>query len=179
MIDLLCIRSNNNKRGFGGWTQALRMALASQGKNPDPGKMLKEPSSKWKKKMLAAEHSPIRCVRIFLQLQVPRFVAMQLVRHTQGTIPMVSTCRPDRLNSKKTRAELTQNEPVIFSLDANAQAMINISRKRLCNLASDETRLAWKMVIDALRTVEPELAEACVPDCKYRGRCVEMFPCNK
>ena len=65
-----------------------------------------------------------------------------------------------------------------MDMTCNAQAFISISRKRLCKgCPSPETRLAWEIVIDALREVDPILAEKCVPDCIYRGFCTEDDRC--
>lgn len=64
-----------------------------------------------------------------------------------------------------------------MDMTCNAQAFINISRKRLCNCASKETREAWKLVIEYLKEVDPILAEKCVPECLYRGFCPEFDGC--
>ena len=61
---------------------------------------------------------------------------------------------------------------------ANAQAIMFISRRRLCAQASPETRAAWKAVVDAIAEKEPELAECCVPECVYRGFCPEFKCCG-
>lgn len=62
--------------------------------------------------------------------------------------------------------------------DGNFQSFINISRKRLCNYASKETREAWKTVKDEIAKVELELAECMVRECVYRGFCPEMHSCG-
>ena len=63
--------------------------------------------------------------------------------------------------------------------EANAQAIINISKKRLCKQASPETRQAWQMFLDELQEYEPELYLMCVPECVYRnGFCPEFNPCG-
>ena len=65
-----------------------------------------------------------------------------------------------------------------MDMTCNAQAFINISRKRLCyGCASKETREAWELVIEYLREVDPILAEKCVPECLYRGFCPEKKRC--
>ena len=69
------------------------------------------------------------------------------------------------------RDELPQGSLVEHECEADAQALINISRKRLCNQASPETREAWKLH-------DPVLASVCVPECIYRGTCVEMHSCG-
>lgn len=109
---------------------------------------------------------------------VPYWVAMHLVRHKYGVEWYVQSQRNDRQN-KYDRNAARQDEPVTLTMDANAQAIINISRKRLCIKAAVETREMWNAVCDALLTVSPELHGALVPDCVYRGRCCEMYPCKK
>ena len=77
-------------------------------------------------------------------------------------------------------AEGSQYQKTAFNLagEADAQALINISRRRLCNCASLETRQAWKEVKDKVAEVEPELASCMVKECIYRGFCPEMFSCG-
>ena len=64
-------------------------------------------------------------------------------------------------------------------MSANAQALINISRKRLCSCASKETREAWTQVKEAIAEIDPIMASKMVPECLYRGFCPEfMKPCG-
>ena len=64
-------------------------------------------------------------------------------------------------------------------MTANAQALIKISRKRLCNCASKETKEAWTQVKDAIAEVDPIMASKMVPECIYRGFCPEFLsPCG-
>jgi hypothetical protein len=58
--------------------------------------------------------------------------------------------------------------------EANAQALINISRKRLCGTAATETRQAWLEVKAKVQEVDPVLASVMVPECIYRGFCPEF-----
>lgn len=89
----------------------------------------------------------------------------------------VATQRTDRTGIN--RDELEQGNLVNHECDANAQALINISRRRLCNCASPETRKAWQLVKDEVGKIEPELAKCMVKECVYRnGLCPEMFPCG-
>ncbi len=63
-------------------------------------------------------------------------------------------------------------------MTCNAQAFINISRKRLCiGCASKETRQAWEIVIEMLKEHDSILASKCVPECIYRGFCPEFERC--
>lgn len=137
----------------------------------------KYPDSEWKNKILMAEHSPIRNGRIIIELyDVPSFVISHLVRHNVGFVPFVASLRSDRAEYDKVP---DRNTPNNLRFDGNFQSFINISRKRLCNCASKETREVWKMVKDAIAEVEPELANHMVRECVYRnGLCSEMFTCR-
>ena len=135
------------------------------------------PDSEWKLKLIRAEHSPIRKLTFSWRwINLPYWVSVHFVRHKFGIDHFVKTQRTDRTGVD--RAELPQGAFVNHECTANAQALINISRKRLCNCASPETREAWKLVKDAVAECEPELAKCMVRECVYRGHCPEMFPCG-
>ena len=82
----------------------------------------------------------------------------------------------DRTNKNRNLAK--QSAEVMHEAEANAQAIINISRRRLCTSASTETREEWKNFLREVKKVEPELYEVCVPDCIYRGHCYEYVTCG-
>lgn len=135
------------------------------------------PDSKWKMKLLKAEHSPIRKLSFSWRwVDVPYWVSVHFCRHKIGIEHFVKTQRTDRTGVD--RSELPQGAFVSHECVADAQALINISRKRLCNSASPETREAWKLVKAEVEKVEPELAKCMVRECVYRGYCPEMFPCG-
>ena len=136
------------------------------------------PSSDWKRRLLLSEHSPIRKLHIgWKWSDLKYWVSVHLVRHKYGIEHFVSTQRTDRTGI--TRDELPQSSLVNHECEANAQALINISRKRLCNCASPETRQAWQQVKSEIALVEPELASVMVKECVYRnGLCPEMFTCG-
>ena len=136
-----------------------------------------EPSSKWKKTILLAEHSPIRKLMFnWKWYNLPYWVSVHFVRHKYGIEHFVSTQRSDRTGEDRTSK--TQDAPVCHECFANAQAIMFISRRRLCNQASPETRNAWKLVVDELSKTQPELASCCVPECVYRGFCPEFKGCG-
>lgn len=61
----------------------------------------------------------------------------------------------------------------------NAEAIINISHKRLCSMASKETRQVWGKVVEEIACTDPDLAKHCVPQCLYRGGiCPEPKGCG-
>lgn len=135
------------------------------------------PTDEWKRRLLLSEHSPIRKLKVSWRWQDLKYwVSVHLVRHKFGIEHFISTQRSDRTNIN--RDELPQSNLVNHECEANAQALINISRKRLCNCASKETREAWQLVKDEVKKVEPELAKCMVKECVYRGHCYEMFSCN-
>ena len=136
------------------------------------------PSSDWKRRLLLSEHSPIRKLHIgWKWSDLKYWVSVHLVRHKYGIEHFVSTQRTDRTGIS--RDEMPQNSLVNHECEANAQALINISRKRLCHCASPETRQAWQKVKSEIALVEPELASVMVKECVYRnGLCPEMFTCG-
>ena len=136
------------------------------------------PSSDWKRRLLLSEHSPIRKLHIgWKWSDLKYWVSVHLVRHKYGIEHFVSTQRTDRTGIS--RDEMPQNSLVNHECEANAQALINISRKRLCHCASPETRQAWQQVKSEIALVEPELASVMVKECVYRnGLCPEMFTCG-
>lgn len=138
----------------------------------------KYPNPSWKKKILLAEHSPIRTGRIIIELHdAPSFVIGHLVRHNVGFTPFVSSLRSDRAEYENGKVP-DRDTPNSVRFDGNFQSFINISRRRLCTSASKETREAWSMIRDAIKEVEPELAECMVKECVYRGFCPEMNGCG-
>jgi len=137
----------------------------------------KEPSSTWKRRMLLCEHSPIRQLIIKAKwYELPYWVSVHFVRHWLGIIHWVRTQRSDRTNIN--RNDIPQGALVEHEIEANAQAIINISRKRLCNCASPETKEAWQTFLNSFKDKEPELYNTSVRECIYRGFCPEFKSCN-
>jgi hypothetical protein len=158
---------------IGTWEDVKNKARTTVGKESLEG----EPSTEWKRKILLAEHSPIRALTFSWKWdKLPYWVSVHFVRHKIGIEHFVRTQRSDRTGTP--RDELPQGALVEHECLANAQAIINISRKRLCNLASKETREAWTEVLGGIKIHCPELYSVCVPECGYRGFCPEMKSCG-
>lgn len=139
----------------------------------------KYPDSEWKLKLLKSEHSPIRKLKFSWRwADLPYWVSVHFVRHKIGIEHFVKTQRSDRTGELMMRDELPQGALVSHECEANAQALITISRKRLCTCASPETRKAWMLVREKVAESEPELAKCMVKECVYRGFCPEMFGCG-
>lgn len=137
----------------------------------------KEPTPEWRRRMLLAEHSPIRKLLISWKwTDLLSWVSVHFVRHKFGIEHFVRSQRTDRTGIN--RDDLKQSELIEHECEANAQAIINISRKRLCNQASVQTQEAWIQFLIKLQNEQPELASVCVPDCVYRGWCYEYKSCG-
>lgn len=157
----------------GTWRQVADAARTTIGQEAGEG----EPSSNWKRRMLLAEHSPIRKLQInWKWTNLLWWVQTHFTRHHVGVEWFVSTSRSDRTGVDRTT--LTQDAPVSVEGEANPQSIIYISRKRLCTQASKETREAWKAFLETIKDVEPELYDVCKRDCIYRGWCYEYNTCN-
>ena len=156
------------------WTDVLNAARFTQRKEP----LEKEPSRAFKKNIIKAEHSPLRCLMFNIDFyDIPNYVSVHLVRHVHAQ-PFVSTSRPDIDGKQIPREEQRKTDPVNMRLFLNAQEIISISRVRLCSKAEKETRKIWEQVVRTLYISEPELAAACVPNCVYRGHCPEIKSCG-
>lgn len=178
------------------WIRVINAARRTWGKKP----INHEPSDKFKRKILLAEHSPIRLLEYDFTIEgIRQWCSAHLVRHHQGALHFVHTQRQDinadiekivqkvvevlsdanMLNDGwRERDYLFQGQGNDMDMTCNAQAFINISRKRLCiGCASPETRQAWEVVIEMLKEFDPILAEKCVPECVYRSFCPEFDRC--
>jgi hypothetical protein len=163
------------------WKRVLNAARRTIGKNA----LDKEPSDSWKAKILLAEHSPIRLLEFdWTWGSIKQWVTAHIVRHHNGCEKFVHSQRGDRRAILEeygvdTRDDLPQGALNDMDMSANAQALINISRRRLCNCASKETREAWIQVKNAIAEIDPIMASKMVPECLYRGFCPEfMDPCG-
>ena len=136
-----------------------------------------EPSDKFKRAMCMSEHSPLRALIFRIDMMgIETATSVHLVRHKYGVEHFVSSNRPDRNGGNE---NIDRHSPVNHIMVINAQELIFISRRRLCRLASPETRMVWMMVVDALKSVDPILASFCMPNCVYLGRCPEPLSCGK
>lgn len=154
------------------WERAYNSALFTIHKDS-----AKEPSDAWKKRMILAEHSPVRDVEFDIKIyDIPYYVAMHLVRHHVGVTPYVSTQRTDRTGEDRTKKP--QDAPVMLKLSANVQALVAMSRKRLCNKADKSTQAVWEAVKAKMLGIDPVVASCMVRECVYRGFCPESKSCG-
>lgn len=140
--------------------------------------MGKNPTEEWERKMLIAEHSPIRRSMISIRwLEIPSYVANHLCRHHVSVEKFVSTSRSDRTNTD--RSERRQTDFVSMQMDFNIQSLMTVMQKRLCMQADPETRKYALGLLKAIAKKDPLLAEYLVPQGIYRAGCPESFAnCN-
>lgn len=137
----------------------------------------KEPDSAFIEKLVISEHSPLRLIRyLFRFTSIPSYVATHFARHHEGVEKWVQTQRTDRTGID--RHTLPQDEPVTEDIEANAQALINMSKVRLCYQASSETRKRMEALKAEIGKEQPELSRAMVPSCIYRCGCPEFHSCG-
>lgn len=155
----------------GDWEDVVNRCRATVGK----AELGHEPSDTFKRKILIAEHSPIRELHIsWVWRGIASWIATHWVRHTWECY--VKTQRTDRTGVD--RRKLPQDAPVDFTGEANPQHTIDTWRKRLCYQAAPETRSYAEDFKEALHEVEPEWSDVLVPNCVYRCGCPEMQTCG-
>lgn len=181
-----------------GWEWAKRLLLKTIGKRPSTPLPTKEQKLEW----LISEHSPIKVVEWCIDMdELRQWVGVHLLRHDY-VLPYICSQRSDKVSNPDEVAEQVLsiikddivNDPDFdrskwrdwriqgsendHAFVVNAQTLINISRKRLCRAASKETLEAWKLVHEAIKEQDPEMANAMVPNCIYRGFCTEKKCCG-
>ena len=157
----------------GTWNEVVNRARTTVNKS----EIDKEPSDDFKRKILRAEHSPIRgLIFCFKVTNLKSWVATHLVRHHVGVEKWVRTQRTDRTGLD--RNEIPQGAEVEMEIEANTQALINMARKRLCSQASPETREVMIAMKKEVEKVDPIVADVMVKECVYRGYCPEMWSCG-
>lgn len=135
----------------------------------------KEPNQEWKRKLLICQHSPIRRSIISWKWdEIPYCISTHFARHHEGCEKFVGTSRADRTDVKD-RSERSQMDCVPMEMDANIQAILNISEKRLCKSADPLTTEYWEEVLNAIKEYDEDIYWACVPSGIAHGGCTEPF----
>lgn len=153
----------------GDWQEVVDDCRSTVGKES----LGKEPSRSFKRKILIAEHSPIRDIIVKWRWRsIKTWITVHWVRHKWEKF--VKSQRPDRTGVERGGPDT----PVDFTGEANAQHLIDTWRKRLCYQASKETREYAEDFKVALHEVLPEVSDVLVPNCVYRCGCPEMESCK-
>lgn len=155
----------------GDWEEVVNDCRATVGKPP----LGKEPSRKFKREILISEHSTIRSISIkWIWHNIASWVATHFSRHKWECF--IRTQRTDRTGVN--RDKLPQDSPVNFVGEANPQHLIDTARKRLCRMASRQTRKYMEDFKTTLHEYEPEISDVMVPNCIYRCGCPEPSGCR-
>ena len=86
------------------------------------------PGQEWRRKLLICEHSPIRRSTISWKWEnIPYAISTHFARHHEGCEKFIGTERTDRTGID--REQRSQMNYVPMEMDANIQALINISAK--------------------------------------------------
>lgn len=154
------------------WMEVKRRALVTVGKVPTT-----PPTDDWKRAILEARHSPIRYLQFSFEIECPYWVSVHLCRHIHAQ-PYVRSQRNDR-QSDYDRNAARQDEPVQMIWDMNAEELMVIANKRLCQKAAPETRAVVEEMCALVVEKCPEFCAFLVPMCEYNGVCHEMQPCGR
>lgn len=156
------------------WLLAKQCTLVTVGKDSEV-----PPTEEFKRKILKARHSPIRELKfVFRITDLPYWVSVHLCRHIHAQ-PYVKTQRNDR-QTQYDRNSAPQNSPVSMMWSMNAEELLTIANKRLCNLASPETREVVQKICSKVIEVCPEFKAELVPMCvRNGGVCHEIFSCRQ
>ena len=140
--------------------------------NKEPSKNPR-PSTVFLDNIYMAEHSPIREKLFDIYIEdIPYCISVHFARHHQGLEKYVATSRSDRTDIKD-RSQRSQMDSVTMEMTINAQALINMSKVRLCYCADKDTRKVMFEIVRQIKEIEPELGNKLVPNCIYRGFCSE------
>lgn len=155
------------------WQWCKQCTLNTVGKNSTT-----LPTSEWKEKLVKSEHSPLRELWFGIKMEIPYWVSVHFVRHHIGVNHYVQSQRNDR-QEKYDRTQAPQGEIVSHIMSINAQELVFMSHKRLCNQASKETRMVMQEIVNQVLKLNPEFKDVLVPLCKYRnGLCTEFNTCG-
>lgn len=154
------------------WIGVRKRALVTVGKETS-----EEPSFQWKTDILTARHSPIRYLRFsFLLENIPYYASVHLCRHVHAQ-PYVRSQRNDR-QDEYDRNAARQDAPVNMIWDMNAEELIVIENKRLCNKADPLTNAIAVAIMGLVDFNCTEFLLELVPMCLREGRCHEMKSCG-
>lgn len=75
--------------------------------------------------------------------------------------------------------EYDRMQPTDLAFICNAECLMSMAHKRLCGMASAETRKVMQAIVGEVNQCDPDLAKHLVPQCVYRGGiCPEPKGCG-
>lgn len=156
------------------WERCKDLALRTIGKKWTGSAVTEE----WKEKMLKCRHSPIRTLMFTIEMEIPYYVSVHFARHKFGVEHYVQSQRNDR-QSNYDRELAPQSAMVLHTIDINAEALMNMSHRRLCGMADPTTRYVMtKICLEVVKT-NPEFKDKLVPMCDHLHECPEFMSCGR
>lgn len=136
----------------------------------------KLPDDQWKKKLIEAEHSPLRELWFGIKMTIPYYISVHFVRHNIGVNHYVQSQRNDRQDHYD-RTKAPQDAVISHIMSVNAQELVFMAHKRLCGQSAKETREVMKEIVLQVVSLCPEFKEVLVSLCYYRGGVCTEFHC--
>lgn len=96
----------------------------------------------------------------------------------EGALNLIHNLGPTEVKVANLHKHFDRFAPTDLACLINAEAIINMSHKRLCAKASKETREIWEQVLFRLTSVDIDLLSVCVKPCIACGLCREPKPCG-
>lgn len=161
---------------YDGWDIANYVARKTQ--NPEAKfNEGKEPSLGFKKKLLVSDHSPLREVRLLIDMDLMNKIQNHVVRHNIGVQWFVATLRSDIVSSDDFKVHRMTERYLTFSI--NLSALVNIIRKRTCKTSDPDTVKLFELLAEKVIELDPLLfgKRFLYAQC---GSCKEVFKnCRK
>jgi hypothetical protein len=156
------------------WVKFLALNTIGRRYIIDDGKPL---SDELKVRYLTSEHSPIRYLQFIIRMHIPYCDSMEFARHKNGVEHFIQSQRNDR-QDKYDRYEAPQGSYVTHVMVINAQELMFMARKRLCNMAAPNARKIMEMIKTAVLKTNAEFKSVLVKNCEYIHKCPEFKPCG-
>lgn len=155
------------------WIRAKQCALVTVGKS-----VINPPDEEWKNKLIASRHSPLRTLIFTFYLEdIPSWVSVHLCRHVH-TQPYVKSQRNDR-QSEYDRNKAPQDSLVNMIWEMDAESLLIVMNKRLCNKTALETKKVVQEMKRIVNITNPEFKDSMIPMCEYHGgKCYEFESCK-
>jgi hypothetical protein len=102
---------------------------------------------------------------------IPTYASVHFTRHKIGVEHFVKS-------NRRSTELITRETPVNHLMFINAQALINMSRYRMCHKADSKVVEIMYLIQSMVSQFDQELSVAMVPNCVYRGKCPEMKSCG-
>lgn len=96
----------------------------------------------------------------------------------EGALNLIHNLGPTEVKVANLHKQFDRYAPTDLACLINAEAIINMSHKRLCMKASKETREIWAEVLAEIYAIDPDLVRICQKPCVATGICREPKCCG-